>query len=105
MIQLDLIEPARCKTIDEVREQIDKLDYDIIAALGMRLKYVHQVARFKENNEKSIKAEDRYQAVLKQRGVWAEENGLSEGVIKKMYEDLIHYFIEVQKNILTKEQS
>ncbi len=33
-------------------------------------------------------------AMLQQRRVWAQEEGLNPDVIEKMYTDLVNYFIE-----------
>ena len=40
-----------------------------------------------------MKAPERFNAMLGQRRLWAEEEGLSPDAIEKMYRDLVEYFI------------
>lgn len=79
--------------MDEIRHEIDAMDKDIISILGKRFDYVKQAAKFKTSTE-SVKAPERFKAVLKQRRVWANDVGLSPDAIEKMYRDLIKHFIE-----------
>ena len=98
MIEQNIRTPEKCETISEIREQIDKIDLDIIKALGIRFKFVKEIVKFK-SDKKSIKAEDRYNAVLAQRRIWAQENGLHPDAIEKMYRDLIDHFINEEIRI------
>ena len=42
----------------------------------------------------SVRASKRFQAMLQQRRVWAEAEGLNPDVIEKLYRDLVNHFIE-----------
>lgn len=42
----------------------------------------------------SVKAPERFQAMLQQRRAWAEEEGLNPDVIEKMYKETVNHFIE-----------
>ena len=42
----------------------------------------------------SVRAPERFEAMLQQRRAWAEEEGLNANAIKKMYRDLVNHFIE-----------
>ncbi|MBD1891088.1 isochorismate lyase [Coleofasciculus sp. FACHB-SPT9] len=81
-----------CSNIEEIRQEIDKIDRQIIAAFGKRFEYVKAAAKFK-TNETSVKAPERVQSMLQQRRLWAEEQGLNPDVIEKLYQDLINYFM------------
>ena len=78
--------------MQDIREEIDTLDAEIINLLGRRFGYVKAASKFK-TSESSVRAPERFQAMLKQRRTWAEDAGLSAGVIEKMYRDLVTYFI------------
>jgi len=39
--------PADCKSLDQVRAEIDRIDRAVVALLGERAGYVHAAARFK----------------------------------------------------------
>ncbi|BAZ46366.1 chorismate mutase [Chondrocystis sp. NIES-4102] len=60
--------------------------------LSQRFDYVKAASKFK-TNQTSVKAPERLEAMLKQRRIWASEQGLNADVIEKMYSDLVNYFI------------
>jgi len=87
------IEPENCSGMDDIRIEIDNMDRDIIAILGKRFEYVKAAAKYK-TSETSVRAPDRYKAMLEQRRVWASSEGLSPDAIEKMYRDLVNHFIK-----------
>ena len=84
--------PEECNDIQDIRAEIDRLDRQILAALGERARYVTAASRFK-TDEQSVKAPDRVAAMLARRRTWAEEEGLSPDVVEKLFRDLVAYFI------------
>ena len=92
--------PSDCKSIEEVREAIDKLDQKIIALLGERYEYVKEVIRFKEPNETSIVAKDRFDSVIASRRELAKNEGLDPDVIENIYRDLLNYFISEERKLI-----
>ena len=86
------IEPENCSGMDDIRIEIDNMDRDIIAILGKRFDYVKAAAKFK-TSETSVRAPERFNAMLAQRRVWASSEGLSPDAIEKMYRDLVNHFI------------
>ena len=85
--------PDECANIHEVREEIDIIDREVIEALSKRFQYVIAAARFK-TSEASVRAPDRFQAMLQQRREWAQESGLNPDVVENIYRDLVNYYIE-----------
>ena len=86
-------DPDECANIHEVREEIDIIDREVIDALSKRFKYVVAAARFK-TTEASVRAPDRFHAMLQQRREWALESGLNPDVVENIYRDLVNYYIE-----------
>ena len=84
--------PDECESMLDIRAGIDQLDRHIIALLGQRFAFVKTASKFK-TSETDVKAPDRFQAMLKERRVWADEEGLNADVIEKMYRDLVKHFI------------
>ncbi|WP_414549429.1 isochorismate lyase [Anabaena sp. CCY 0017] len=82
-----------CANIQEIRTEIDTIDHEIIKAFAQRFEYVKAAAKFK-TNETSVKAPERFNAMLQQRRVWAEAAGLNPDVIENLYRDLVSYFID-----------
>lgn len=85
--------PEECASLQDIRAEIDRIDHNVIAALGRRFAYVKAAAKFK-TGEESVKAADRFAAMLQQRREWAEAEGLNPDVIQKLYRDLVTHFIE-----------
>ena len=86
------IEPTACKNMTDIRSEIDTMDHDIISLLGKRFEYVKAAAKYK-TSETSVKAPERFNAMLLKRREWASSNGLSPDAIEKMYRDLVNHFI------------
>lgn len=84
--------PDECKNMLDIRAEIDRLDHQIIALLAQRFAYVKAASKFK-TSQTSVKAPERFERMLKQRRVWADEEGLNADVIEKMYRDLVNHFI------------
>lgn len=82
-----------CADMQDIRIEIDRIDHGIITAFGQRFEYVKAAAKFK-TNEISVKAPERFNAMLQQRRLWAEAVGLNPDVIENLYRDLVSYFID-----------
>ncbi|MCY7383226.1 MAG: isochorismate lyase [Microcoleus sp. CAN_BIN18] len=85
--------PDECANLHEVREEIDINDREVIDALSKRFQYVIAAARFK-TSEASVRAPDRFYAMLQQRREWAKESGLNPDVVENLYRDLVNHFID-----------
>jgi isochorismate pyruvate lyase len=85
--------PDQCENMVDIRTEIDRLDRQVVALLGERFAYVKAASKFK-SSETSVKAPERFQAMLEQRRVWAEEEGLNADAIEKTYRDLVNHFID-----------
>jgi len=84
--------PEECLDIQDLRQEIDAIDREVIELLGKRFAYVKVAAHFKTSSD-GVKAVDRFNAMLQQRRIWAEEVGLNPDAIEKLYRDLVGYFI------------
>lgn len=83
--------------LDDWRKQIDDLDEKILASLAKRISIVRKIGNFKKKSGLDLLDEKRWQEVLKSRLVKAESLNLSTDVIKKLY-DLIHkYSLDIEK--------
>lgn len=85
--------PDHCENMMDIRAEIDRLDRQVVALLGQRFAYVKTASKFK-SSEARVKAPERFQTMLEQRRVWAEEEGLNADAIEKMYRDLVNHFID-----------
>lgn len=88
----EALPPVKCGGMNDIRTEIDAIDETIVSLLGRRFEYVKSAAQFK-TSETSVRAPERFTAMLQQRRVWAEREGLSPNAIEKMYRDLVNHFI------------
>ncbi len=89
--------PDECTNIQEIRTEIDEIDRQVIASFAKRFAYVKAASKFK-TDATSVRAKERFAAMLKQRRIWAQAEGLNPEVIEKIYQDLVTYFIEEELN-------
>ncbi|MCG6190985.1 chorismate mutase [Maribellus maritimus] len=99
---MKLTNPKECISAEEIRNQIDKIDKQIIELYGERHKYIEEIVRFKDDEE-GIIAHDRKKQVISDRRKWAEENGLDAGTFEKMYRVLIENNIKRELELLKKK--
>ncbi len=85
-----------CESLADIRREIDRIDRDIVRAIGERKQYVIAAAAFK-NSATEVAAPERFAAMLAARRQWAEEEGLSADLIEKLYRDLVSHFIAEER--------
>lgn len=86
------LQPSECANMEDIRGEIDALDQAVIKLLGKRFQYVLAASKFKTSTT-SVRAPERFKAMLMTRREWAEAEGLSPDAIEKMYSDLVNHFI------------
>ncbi len=83
---------SQCADMSEIRTEIDRIDRQVISLLAERYGFVKAASQFKKSPDQ-VKAQSRFDAMLKERRAWAEEQGLSPDLIEKIYRDLVTWFI------------
>lgn len=96
--------PEQCENMIDIRAEIDRLDRQVVTLLGQRFAYVKAASKFK-SSETTVKAPERFESMLEQRRVWAEEEGLNADAIEKMYRDLVNHFIDEEMKHWKKSKS
>jgi isochorismate pyruvate lyase len=85
--------PSECRSLSQVREEIDHLDEQMVAMLGKRSGYVKAAARFK-TSETAVAAPERLADMLARRRQWAEREGLDPDLIEDIFRRLVAWFIQ-----------
>jgi isochorismate pyruvate lyase len=85
-------EPEECRSIEDVRAEIDCIDRQVIALIGKRAEYVRAAVKFK-TSEADVRASERFEAMLHRRRAWAAEVGISPDIVEKLYRDIVQHFI------------
>ena len=89
---------ACCKTLGEVRANIDRLDRQIVRLIAERGRYVHEAARFKANPAQ-VEAPERAEAVVRKAMALAEQDGLSPQVAEATYRAMVRGFIDYEQEV------
>ncbi len=82
----------KCETLEQVRENIDRLDRRIVPLLAERAGYVEQAAGFKATKSAVVDNERIEAIVLKVRHIAVEE-GTDPDLIEHIYRAMINAFI------------
>lgn len=93
-------QPSECKSLEELRIEIDTIDSQIFQLFGRRFSFVKEVVKYKKHDEESIIAADRRAFVLKQCREKAIQNNLDPDVFEDIYSILIEHFIEEELKII-----
>lgn len=86
---------ADCKSIEEVRSNIDRVDRQIVTLLAERGGYVKQAARFKKTTD-DVKAPQRVEQVIAKVTTLSQELGANPSVTVQVYRAMISAFINAE---------
>ena len=101
---MNLTHPKKCTSAEEIRNEIDKIDKQIIELFAERHKYVEEIVRFKKDEEGVI-AQERKHRVIVDRGEWAGKLGLDADTFEKIYQILIENNIKHELKLLKRKNS
>lgn len=82
-------------SIEEVRNNIDRIDRQIVTLLAERGGYVKQAARFKKTSE-DVKAPQRVEQVITRVIALSAELGANPVVTEQVYRTMIAFFIDAE---------
>lgn len=95
---------SNCKTIEEVRENINKIDREIVELISQRSRYVEQAAKFKKTAQ-DVKAPLRVEEIITKVRDLAVENHLEPDIIEKIYRTMISCFIDYEYKFVGSSKS
>ena len=84
-----------CKDLNEVRENIDRIDKQIVKLIGERSNFVKQAANFKRDSNE-VKAHQRVEMVIIKVRKLAEEYNVSPDIVEDIYRNMINAFINFE---------
>ena len=82
-----------CTTLEDVRNNIDRLDQQIVTLLAERGHFVSQAARFKKDTD-GVKAPQRVEQVIAKVRDLSQAVGANPDVTEQVYRAMIAAFIE-----------
>ncbi|MGL5258825.1 MAG: chorismate mutase [Lachnospiraceae bacterium] len=90
-----------CKNLEEVRNNIDRIDNAIIKLIAERGSFVKQASKFKKDSQ-DVKAPQRVEAVIQKVRTLSNEYGANPDMVEKLYREMIEQFIYMEMNELNK---
>lgn len=84
-----------CKTLEKVRENIDRIDKKIIELIAERSNYVVQAANFKKTSEE-VKAPQRVEEIISKVRTLAKFHGVNPDIVENIYREMINLFINLE---------
>ena len=84
----DILDPANCLTMTEVRAGVDDVDRQVVALLQRRFGYMDAAARIKPDRS-AVRDEWRKADVLAKVDAAAADLGIDRQLMARLYEDLI----------------
>ncbi len=85
----------KCKNLDEVRENIDRIDNEIIKLIAERGTFVVQASAFKKNEE-GVRDTSRVEKVIARVREKADLYGASPDMVEAIYREMISRFINME---------
>jgi len=89
------MEIKECKTLEELRKEVDKVDEKIVELIAVRNDYIKQAAKFKHTVDE-IKADDRIEDVLNHVRHKALTLGVSPNMVVEIYKKMIDDMVETE---------
>jgi len=89
------VDIKKCNSLKEVREEIDKIDDQIVDLIATRNAYIRELAHFK-NSIDEIKAKDRIDDVINRMRSRAIELDLSPNLINDLYIRMIDAMVDTE---------
>ena len=86
-----------CKSLEEVRNNIDRIDKEIIMLIAERGNFVKQASKFKKDSQ-DVTAPQRVEAVIQKVRQISEEYGANPDMVEKLYRDMIANFVRIEMN-------
>lgn len=83
--------------LETLREEIDAADQKLLEALAERMAVVKRVGEYKKQNNLPPLDQARWQKVLENKLARAKELGLSEDLVKEIYETIHKYALKLEK--------
>ena len=88
-----------CASLGEVRDNIDRIDREIVRAMAERSKYVREAGRFKKSAAE-VDAPQRVEQVVQKAKALAAQDGLPPEVAEATYRAMIKAFTEYERSVV-----
>lgn len=94
---------AQCSTMDELRQQIDRLDDQLVLLLAKRAEYIQRAADLKRSNGMPARIDDRIEQVVNRAMANAARAGLDPQLAETLWRALIEWSIQHEETALGRQ--
>jgi isochorismate pyruvate lyase len=99
----ELTKPNDCKSMEELRHQIDELDIKIVELLATRSQFIDRATDLKSINGMPARIPDRIESVVSNAREAAQELDLDSDLVEKIWRILIEWSIKREAEIIREE--
>ncbi|MEM7104383.1 MAG: bifunctional 3-deoxy-7-phosphoheptulonate synthase/chorismate mutase type II [Bacteroidota bacterium] len=86
--------------LEDIRNNIDILDYEILSMLGKRMEMVREIGEYKRDNNITILQMSRWKAILKSRINLMHKKGINEEFGRELWENIHKESIRQQTKVM-----
>ncbi len=86
---------VQCKSLEEVRVNIDRIDNEIIKLIAERGTYVVQASNFKKDEE-GVRDTTRVEKVIQKVREKAKIYGANQDMVEALYREMISRFVSIE---------
>jgi isochorismate pyruvate lyase len=97
-----MIEPEACRSMQELRAQIDALDAEIVAMLARRAAYVDRAAELKPGEGLPARIAARIDEVVRHVRGEARERGIDADLVEALWRELIEWSIRREERAMAR---
>ncbi|MBZ4689129.1 MAG: chorismate mutase [Cereibacter sp.] len=92
-----------CQSMQDLRDEIDALDAEIVAALARRAEYIDRAIELKPAEGMAARIETRVEDVVRNVRVRAMAEGLDPALVESLWRQLIEWSIAREEEVLGPE--
>jgi len=98
------LSPQDCRSMSDVRAQIDRLDHALVDLIAARLGYVERAWQIKLSKNSAANVPWRNQQVIDKVRARAAERGLPPDLVEALWRQMIGWFIQYEEEKLRRDR-
>ncbi|MBN9428922.1 MAG: chorismate mutase [Burkholderiales bacterium] len=100
-----MVSAKQCETLQELRDEIDRLDAILVPIFLERVQYIYQSGGRIKSRREEVPALDRVERQIVRLRQLAEQHGGSADFIERLYRAIIHEFTEEEHRVFDKRMA
>lgn len=91
---------GKSTNLDELRQMLNSVDYQIVLLLEQRSEIVEGVAQYKKKTKISIIQKEREEYMMEKLGEYSQESGLDKGFLRDIFTRIIEESKKKQEGVI-----